>query len=139
MLSDREREQVAATLKPMTGAVRLVFFNQAFGCETCADTKRLLDDLASVAPLVSVVEHNLVLDKAQAEAYKVDRAPAIAIEGDADTGIRILGAPFGYEFSSLLDSILAVSARASGLSDTTRAKLAKVTEPVHIQVFSTPT
>ena len=38
----------------MSSPVRLVFFTQTFGCETCGETKRLLDDLVTLNPLLSV-------------------------------------------------------------------------------------
>jgi glutaredoxin len=38
-----------------------------------------------------------------------------------------------------MDAILDVSAGDSGLAETTRAALASLTRPVHLQVFSTPT
>jgi len=49
------------------------------------------------------------------------------------------GLPSGYEFGTLIDAILDVSSGQSGLSDATKAALAEVKAPVHIQVFSTPT
>jgi glutaredoxin-like protein len=47
--------------------------------------------------------------------------------------------PSGYEFGALVDAILDVSSGDSGLTPATRAALAQVTQPVHVQVFSTPT
>ena len=73
-------------------------------------------------------------------AMKIQRTPAIAILGATkDYGIRMYGLPSGYEFGSLVDSILDVSSGDSGLSAPTRAVLAALERPVHLQVFSTPT
>jgi alkyl hydroperoxide reductase subunit AhpF len=63
----------------------------------------------------------------------------VVVEGAQDYGIRFLGIPAGYEFSNLIDSIIAVSAGQTGLSDETKATLAGLTEDVTIKVFATPT
>jgi hypothetical protein len=63
----------------------------------------------------------------------------VVVEGARDYGIRFLGVPAGYEFSNLIDSIIAVSSGESGLSEATAAALGGLTEDVVIKVFSTPT
>jgi glutaredoxin-like protein len=58
----------------------------------------------------------------------------------ADTRIRFLGAPAGYDFMALVDAILAISgASDSELSAESLALVAGVTTPTRIQVFVTPT
>jgi hypothetical protein len=63
----------------------------------------------------------------------------VVVEGARDYGIRFLGMPGGYEFSNLIDSIIAVSTGEAGLSDETKTTLAGLTEDVTIKVFTTPT
>ena len=145
MLSDTQRQQIKELLDDMVDDVRLVFFTQSFGCETCGDTGRILRVLTEISPRVSVDEKNLVVDKDDAAAYGVAHAPAIVVLQRAADGtlvdhrIRLLGAPFGYEFTSLMDAILLVSRGGSQLSDASLALLAHVTSPMHVQVFTTPT
>lgn len=139
LLSAPETSRAAARLAQLPHPVRLRLFTQSADCETCDDTRRLLADLAALSPMLDVDEHNLVLDAEVAARYAIDRAPAIAVVGDADAGIRFLGAPVGHELSALLDAIVMTSARDSGLMATSRKKLARLTAPVSIQVFSTPT
>jgi glutaredoxin-like protein len=139
LLSAAENTRAAARLANLQHPVHLHFFAQSLDCETCDDTRRLLADLAALAPPLIVDEHNLVLDRDLAARFAIDRAPAIAVIGDTDAGIRFLGAPVGHELSALLDAIVMVSARDSGLSPSSREKLAGLSSPVSIQVFSTPT
>ena len=145
MLSDTQRQQVRELLDDMVADVRLVYFSQAFGCETCADTRRILDMLAEISTKVTIDEKNLVIDTDDAARYGVAHAPAIVVLGVGadgvmvDHGIRLLGAPFGYEFTSLMDAILVVSRQGPHLTDASIAALAHVTSPMHIQVFTTPT
>ena len=71
-----------------------------------------------------------------------EEADIVLLAGDekADTRIRVLGAPAGYDFMSLVDAILVVSdASEQRLSAETEQKLAALTEPIIVQVFVTPT
>ena len=63
----------------------------------------------------------------------------MVVEGARDYGIRFLGVPAGYEFSNLIDSIIAASSGAAALTEDTTAALGGLTEDVLIKVFSTPT
>jgi hypothetical protein len=74
-----------------------------------------------------------------AEALGIDKLPAVAIVGAKDYGIRLYGIPAGYEFGSLIEDIRLVSEGESGLSPETRKMVSKLTKPVRIQVFITPT
>jgi glutaredoxin-like protein len=60
-------------------------------------------------------------------------------ETPKDYGIRYYGIPAGYEFSTLINDIMMVSRGESGLSAETKAYLAGLTQPLHLQVFVTPT
>ena len=59
--------------------------------------------------------------------------------GAKDYGVRFFGIPSGYEFTSLIEDIITVSEGDSGLSAAAREAIAQIAEPVHIQVFVTPT
>jgi glutaredoxin-like protein len=139
--AERLRQDFAA----LTAPVRLLFFTQSAGCDTCAETRQILDELPSLSDRILVEEVDMALDPARAAAYQIDRAPAIAIVrrdesgADRDTHIRFLGAPSGYEFISLIRAILLVGGGESLLSDGSRALIARVDRPLAIHVFSTPT
>jgi glutaredoxin-like protein len=144
LLIDKIQGQVRKTLADMTGPVKLVMFTQssdALECEMCAETRMLIEEIAALAPAgkLAVEVHDFLTDTAVKEAYRVDKIPALAVVGAKDYGIRYYGIPSGYEFSSLMDDILTVSRGDTGLSAATRAALAKVNKPIHIQVYVTPT
>lgn len=138
-MSAAELAQAGTRLAAMAHPVRLVFFAQSIDCDSCDDARQILVRLSELVPGLTLEEHNLVLDKDAAASYGVDRVPAVVVVGDADAGVRFLGAPVGHEFSSLLEAILTVSRRSSGLKAASRAKLASLPSSVAIHVFSTPT
>src|SRR5262249_55738140 len=145
------QERLRATFNEMKRSVRLLFFTQTIGCDTCVETRQILDELPALSDKIQVEEVNLVLEKDKAGQYGVDRAPAIALvyqeagRGDGVPGvikasrIRFLGAPSGYEFISLVQAVLLVGGRASMLTEAARQKLAAIDKPITMQVFTTPT
>lgn len=137
--SDEEKQALTERLAGLTNPVRLVLFVQAFGCDTCETTRRILLDLSQANPLVTIDEKNMVLDTADVEQYGIIGAPGIAIIGDRDRGLRFYGAPDGYELVSLLEGIRIASAADSGLTEESRALVASLHEPRALQIFSTPT
>ena len=52
---------------------------------------------------------------------------------------RFFGIPGGYEFNSLVSSIIDVSRGAADLSPESKGKIGKINKPLHIQVFVTLT
>jgi alkyl hydroperoxide reductase subunit AhpF len=147
LLSSADQQKLKETFAQMTRSVRVLFFTQTIGCETCAETRQILDELPVLSAKIAIEEVNLVLDQEQAKKYGIDRAPAIALVYDdpdlpgavRDSRIRFLGAPAGWEFVALVQAILLVGGRASALSEASRERLRTVDKPLAIQVFTTPT
>ena len=139
MLQDRDKPRVRERLAAMTGPVTLINFTQETECQFCRETRELLEDLVQLNDQLSLTVYDLVADADQAKTYGVDKIPATVLVGEKDYGIRYYGVPAGYEFASLLEDIVMVSTGDSGLSDETRARLKELADPVHLQVFVTPT
>jgi glutaredoxin-like protein len=139
ILTERDRQSVKGELAKLTGPVKLVVFSQELGSEYCAETERLVKEVAECSDQVSVEIYNLHLDREKAAAYGVDRVPAVVVEGARDYGIRFFGIPMGYEFTNLIDGMVVASSGEPRLSPETLERLQGLTEPLHIQVFATPT
>jgi len=75
----------------------------------------------------------------EVKKYRIDKIPATVVEGKADYGIRFYGIPSGYEFTTLVESILDVSQGTTDLSAQSKKTIATLSQPVHIQVFTNPT
>ena len=129
---------IRTMLASVNSAVRLVFFEQSIGCDTCTPTRQLLEQLAELSPYVTVEAFNLVLEKDRAAQYGIDRVPAIVVCSPGRDRIRFYGAPFGHELMSLLEAIRLTASGESGLSEDSRARMAAMKKPVHLQVFFTP-
>ncbi len=141
LLNDEIRGQVRELLDAMPEVVRLVFFKLPEDqCEYCGVIEELITELAETSARVVVETHQLDADKDVAESYGIDRAPALAIVGAKDYGLRFFGLPANYEFSTLIHGIQAAGHGAPGqLEESTLSYLASLNAPVHYQVFVTPT
>lgn len=139
LLNEEIRQEVAKFLEGLPNPVRLVMFTQEFECEYCQDTRQLVEELAEISDRIVAEIYDFQADQAKAEELGIDKIPAIAVIGEKDYGVRFYGIPSGYEFTSLLYAIRYVSEGKTELSDATLKFLEGLTQPVHIQVFVTPT
>jgi glutaredoxin-like protein len=98
-----------------------------------------LEEVAALDPRITLDVHSIITDRAMAEAWGIERVPAIVIGRNGDTGLRYYGVPAGFEFVLLIEDLIAVSRGDSGLGPQTRAALARLTGDVRILVFATPT
>jgi len=139
LISDDDALEVRGRLEGMVHPVKLVHFTQELDLEYGREAKQLLTELLPLSDKLSLEVYNFLLDKDKVSEYGVDKVPATAVRNGKDYGIRFYGLPAGYEFATLLDVILSVSQEDSGLKAENKEKLAKVSQPVHLEVFVTPT
>jgi glutaredoxin-like protein len=139
LLSQEIVDKVTEDLADLAGPVRLVMFTQEFECEFCAETRQLVEEVAALSDQLTAEVYNFVTDREKAEALGIDKIPAVAVIGAEDYGVRFYGIPSGYEFASFLNAIHTVAAGEPGLSEEGVKMVAALSEPVHIQVFVTPT
>ena len=144
LLNDEITGQVREVFDQLNNPVALLFFGSKTNCDYCEDTQQLIEEVAEISDKLTLDVYDLEADTGTAQQYKVDKAPGLVIAGRdgeqiLDYGIRYAGIPSGHEFGSLIHDIVLVSSKDSGLSDETRKFLQELKEPVHLQVFVTPT
>ena len=137
--------QVKQAFAGLQHPVELIMFGAREHCEYCAETRQLLEEVAAIRPdLISLSAYDLHANADIAKQYKMDKAPGFVIAGKdgdkiIDYGIQYAGIPSGHEFSTLINAIMIVSGRDSGLNQQTRDYLKQLEKPAHLQVFVTPT
>jgi glutaredoxin-like protein len=138
LFTPEDKIEIKKRLEEVENTVKLILFSQSLNCESCPETETLLKELAALSDKLTLEVLNLHLDREKVDQYKVTLAPTLILEGDRDYGIRFMGMPAGYEFASLLEDIISVGKRSSGLSEASREKVRAVTEPLNLKVFVTP-
>jgi len=144
LLNDEITGQIKQIFGQLKEPVQILFFASKDQCDLCNETRALLDEVVALDARLGVSAYDLQADADVAKKFNVDRAPGIVIAAKNDSqimdyGIQYSGIPSGHEFSTLINDILLVSGRDSGLSPQTREFLQKLDKPVHFQVFVTPT
>lgn len=139
LLQEDVTVEIRRRLSEMVAPVKIIHFTQELNVEYGRETRQVLEELAGLSDQLSLEVYDFILDKDRVAEYGVDKVPATVIRNGKDYGIRYYGMPAGYEFSTLLEVILDVSKGHSGLSDESKQRLASLTEPVHLEVFVTPT
>jgi len=138
-INEEDRKAITKEFEKLEEKAKLILFTQKLECRYCEETRMLLEEVASLSDKIELTVYNFLVDKDQVAKYKVDKIPAIVIEGKKDYGIRYYGIPSGYEFGSLIEDIIDVSRGKTDLAEETKEKLATLATPVHLQVFVTPT
>jgi len=143
LLKEEDRQHLIKEFEALKNPVKLLMFTQELECQYCRETRMIAEEIAELSDSISLEVYNFVTDKEVAEQYEIDKIPAIAVLRDddkpVDYGIRYYGIPSGYEFSSIIEDVMMVSQGESGLSEATKTQVAELAEPLHLQVFVTPT
>jgi glutaredoxin-like protein len=144
LLNDQIVKQINDMFADIKEPVQVLYFGSEKNCETCADTKQLLEEVTALSDRLDLSVYDIDRDQATAAQYNVTNTPAIVIAAKdgstvTDLGVQYTGIPAGHEFGVFINDILMVSKRDSGLSQKTREFLKNLNKPLHLQVFVTPT
>ena len=125
--------------------VQVMLFVEKAAPEASDITRQLLEEVVALSDKLALSVHDLAAEPDLAKLYKVEgKAPAIVFaardEGQiTNYGIRYLGVSSGHEFSTLIQDMILVSGRDSGLSAQVRNYIKGLSKPLHLEVFVTPT
>ncbi len=144
LLDPKITSQIDEVFKDLKHPVRMIFFGAAEECEYCPQIQQLLKEVAERSPLLKLEVYDFKQHAELASSFHVERAPVFILAGEEDGqvkdyGIRFYGIPSGHEFTTLINDILFISQRDSGLSEDTRTYLSGLKKPLHLEVFVTPT
>jgi alkyl hydroperoxide reductase subunit AhpF len=165
VIAENDRETVRELFaRELVADVELLFFTRSHAastepgaeqCETCDDTHELLDELVGLSDRVQLTTCDVAVDPQTSVRYNVTAVPTVLLRrvksdenraapgGDAPgqpngAGVRFVGLPGGYEFTTLIADIVDVSRGVSGLAAETLDAVRAIAAPTHIQVFVTP-
>lgn len=140
-LKESDQKFVREVFSRLNNPVKILNFTQTLECQYCRETRELLEEITALSDKLSLEVYNFQIDHSLAERYGVDKIPATILfaENEPHSRIKFYGIPAGYEFTALLEDIVDISNNKTDLSPEIVTDLKKVTWPVHIQVFSTPT
>lgn len=145
-LDEKIQGQVREMLAPIQNPVELVVFTtsgielpgQEVGLQD--ETLGLLKEVVALNPNLSLEQRSLHADP-EAQSLGLNYAPTILLreKGSQRSNIRFLGLPAGYEFGTLIETLLMLGTGETKLGEKSQADLQKVSSPVRMQAFVTPT
>jgi alkyl hydroperoxide reductase subunit AhpF len=134
-IPENVRNAVSEEFARLNREVKLLFFFQAFECPHCEYERDLLNELVKYSDKIILEVYDFQKDVEKVKQYKIDKIPALVVEGVKDCGIRYFGVPSGYEFGSLIGDIIDVSRGSTDLTEETKSRLKNLTKIVHIQIL----
>ncbi|MCL5008599.1 MAG: thioredoxin family protein [Candidatus Marsarchaeota archaeon] len=140
-INDENKKQVSEVFaKEMSGNVNLFLFHDLSSekCPYCKATMELVKELSELDKRITLTVYDINKNQKEAKFLGVDKVPAIVVGGKKIYNVLYFGIPAGYEFSSLVEDIIEASKGVTSLSDTTKEQLKKVSKPIDIKVFVTP-
>lgn len=143
LLSDQVIKQIKEAFTELKEPVQIVYFGSKDNCDHCLETKQLLEEVVALHEKLTLSVYDIQEHQEFAEHFNVFNAPGIVIaarDGSQiiDLGVQFSGIPSGHEFGTLINDILMVSGRDSGLSEKSREFLKNLKQPLVLQVFVTP-
>ena len=105
-------------------------------CDTCITTQKILTEISNISNKINLEIIDFYNNDNPSTELIIDRIPAIVI-GQSGRAI-FYGMPSGYEFSTLINSIINSSLDSQNLNKDLIEKLEVIQNPIHIKVFVTP-
>lgn len=99
----------------------------------------LARELQSVSPKLNFQLLPIEQNPEKAQAYHVDKTPAIVLENKSGQQARFFGLPAGEEFNVLLSDVMALSEGRPDLPHEIIHQAQQIAVPTHLQVFVTST
>ena len=147
IISEQDKAQLKRTFrKDLKANVNLRLFTQKPSpltipgreCPTCLQTQQLMEELSGLSPKLRLETIDFYHQAEAVKEFGVARIPAIIMDSDGSDRVRFYGMPAGLELATMVEDIKTISRGVSPLTMETRKQLRQVNQPVHIQVFVTP-
>jgi glutaredoxin-like protein len=144
VLNDQIIKQINEVFTDLKEPVQVLYFGSNENCDYCEEARQLFEEVAGTNDKIELSVYDLQEHHDIAQKFNVTNAPGVVIAAKdgaevRDLGIRFSGIPSGHEFGTFINDILLVSQRDSGLNEKTREFLRNLDQPLHLQVFVTPT
>ena len=139
LLNEEVRGQLSEVFEGMGSDVTIALFTKEENCETCGDTKSFMEEVSTLSDQLNLEIYDLDSDSEKAEAYKVDKVPAIVLL-DADQkyqGVKFYGIPAGHEINSFVTGVMEVSGAGEDLPEDVLEQIKAIDKDVDIKVFVT--
>ena len=138
ILSDSDAAEVTKIFGALVRDVHVKVYTQKLECPSCSDTETILRELDELSERLKVSFLNPQTDRDEARKDGVERVPALIVSDGTHSRVKFYGTPSGYEFSSLLTTIIDTGGSEEPLTEGTIQFLKDLDTDILMQVFVTP-
>lgn len=130
--------QIKEILNNMKNEITIKLFIDG-ACDTCLETKQLLEETAALNEKIKLVVHETKTDVEEAKKYDITLTPSFIFLDDKGVykGVKFSGFPGGHEINSFLTAIIEMSGNTPEYPQALLDRVAKIDKPVDIKVFVT--
>jgi alkyl hydroperoxide reductase subunit AhpF len=142
LLRESDKSDIARAFGELSHPVRVILFTETSDSgesEPNQIARELAEEVVQLSPKLSLEQKDLRADAELAKSHGIDKTPAMVVLGEKDHGLLYYGVPAGHEFSGFIESLIGISRGEHGLPGAVVEQLAKVDQPVRIEVLFTPT
>jgi glutaredoxin-like protein len=122
----------------LAGEVSIVLFTSKRDCLYCAQTRQLLEEIASLTYKVKLEVLDTDEEVARAGEMEVELAPTTVVIASNGAKLHYVGMPAGRQLKSLVEDIVDASRGGAEMDEETRGTIRRVSKPTVIKVFVTP-
>ncbi|MFA7075814.1 MAG: thioredoxin family protein [Candidatus Izemoplasmatales bacterium] len=139
LLNQEIQDQIRDFLSHMDKEISFVLFTKKTGCETCTQTRMLLEEISSLNDKITFVNKDLDIDTAEAKEFGITMAPSFVIldSNGKYRGVKFSGIPAGHEINSFLSAVIDMSGVNFGFDEKIIERIKKIKKPINIKVFVT--
>lgn len=141
LLNQETRDQITEFLGDMQESLTMVLFTKQGTCDTCKETRQLLEEVSALNDKLHFIEKDVEKDATEAKLYDITLTPSFVIlnaQGEYQ-GVKFNGIPAGHEINSFLSAILDVSGSKFEISPEVLKRIENIQKDVNIKVFVTLT
>ena len=140
IFNDDLRQQVSEIFSEMPETLTIaLFIDKEKECNTCAETKGYMEEVAELSDKISLAIYDLNEDSDKASAYGVTVIPSIVLldKDGAYHGVKFNGIPAGHEINSLIPALLETGGAVSEVPEPLKGQIEAIDKDINIKVFIT--
>ncbi len=87
LIDAQTRKELEKLFTNLAGQVRITLFTQSKPCPACIEQRKLLEDIASTNPKISLTIFDFVKDNILAKSRGADKIPATLVDGEKEYNV----------------------------------------------------
>ncbi|HLD29747.1 MAG TPA: thioredoxin family protein [bacterium] len=138
LINEQIKTQLSTAFQGLDKKIKIVLFTEIMKCQYCRETQSLYEEIADLSGKIEFISVNMSESKDLVEKYRLLEMTPVTVmlgENEKDYGIRFYGIPAGYEFTSLIETLILLSKGNHMLNPETVQFLQELSQPVDLKVF----